>query len=98
MFGVVPAQAASVAMVLVGAMMMMHIGEIAWSDLSVAIPAFLAIVMMPFAYDIASGIGIGVIAYTVIKTAQGSLREVGLLMWVLSAVFASHFSMHALGL
>lgn len=97
-FGIVPAQAASVAMVLVGAMMMMHIREIAWSDLSVAIPAFLTIAMMPFAYDIASGIGIGIIAYTVVRTAQGRLREVGLLMWVLSAVFAFHFSMHAFGL
>ncbi|WP_159943223.1 MULTISPECIES: NCS2 family permease [unclassified Nocardiopsis] len=97
-FGIVPAQAASVAMVLVGAMMMMHIREIEWTDISVAIPAFLTIAMMPFTFDIASGIGIGIISYTVVRTAQGRLREVGWLMWVLTAVFAFHFSMHALGL
>ncbi|WP_304454948.1 NCS2 family permease [Nocardiopsis sp. YSL2] len=96
-FGIVPAQAASVAMVLVGAMMMMHIREIDWSDISIAIPAFLTIAMMPFTYDIASGIGIGIIAYTIVKTAQGRVAEVGWLMWLLSAVFAFHFAMHALG-
>jgi AGZA family xanthine/uracil permease-like MFS transporter len=97
-FGVVPAQAAAVAMVLVGAMMMMHIREIDWSDIAVAIPAFLTIAMMPFTFDIASGIGIGVISHTLVRSAQGRLRDVGWLMWVLSAVFAFHFSMHALGL
>ncbi|HJE57605.1 MAG TPA: NCS2 family permease [Nocardiopsis listeri] len=97
-FGMVPAEAASVAMVLVGAMMMMHVGQIAWNDFSVAIPAFLTIVMMPFAYDIASGIGIGIIAYTVIKSGQGRFREVGWLMWILTAVFSFHFAMHAMGL
>ncbi|MBQ1079721.1 NCS2 family permease [Nocardiopsis sp. B62] len=97
-FGMVPAEAASVAMVLVGAMMMMHVGQIAWKDVSVAIPAFLTIAIMPFAYDIASGIGIGIIAHTVIKSARGRFGEVGWLMWILSAVFAFHFAMHALGL
>jgi AGZA family xanthine/uracil permease-like MFS transporter len=97
-FGIVPAQAASVAMVLVGAMMMMHIREIDWSDISIAIPAFLTIAMMPFTYDIASGIGIGIIAYTIVKTAQGRVVEVGWLMWLLSAVFTFHFAMHSLGL
>ncbi|WDZ88403.1 NCS2 family permease [Nocardiopsis sp. HUAS JQ3] len=97
-FGVVPAQAAAVAMVLVGAMMMMHIREIDWSDIAVAIPAFLTIAMMPFTFDIASGIGIGIISYTLVRSAQGRVRDVGWLMWVLSAVFAFHFSMHALGL
>lgn len=97
-FGMVPAEAASVAMVLVGAMMMMHVGQIDWTDMSVAIPAFLTIAMMPFAYDIASGIGIGIIAYTLIKTAQGRFREVGWLMWILTVVFAFHFAMHSMGL
>ncbi|MFE1166593.1 NCS2 family permease [Nocardiopsis sp. NPDC058789] len=97
-FGMVPAEAASVAMVLVGAMMMMHVGQIAWTDIAVAIPAFLTIAIMPFAYDIASGIGIGIIAHTVIRSAQGRFREVGWLMWIMSAVFAFHFAMHALGL
>uniref|UniRef100_UPI0003776934 NCS2 family permease n=1 Tax=Nocardiopsis halotolerans TaxID=124252 RepID=UPI0003776934 len=97
-FSIVPAQAASVAMVMVGALMMTHVSGIDWSDTTVAVPAFLTIAMMPFAYDIASGIGIGIISYTVLRSAQGRFREVGWLMWVLTAVFVFDFSMHALGL
>lgn len=97
-FSIVPAQAASVAMVLVGALMMTHIADIDWTDPGVAVPAFLTIAMMPFAFDIASGIGIGIIAHTVLRTAQGRVRDVGWLMWVLTAVFVFDFSMHALGL
>jgi adenine/guanine/hypoxanthine permease len=97
-FAIVPAQAASVAMVLVGALMMTQVRGIAWDDMSVAIPAFLTIAVMPFAYDIASGIGIGIIASTVLRSAQGRFREVGWLMWLLSVLFVFHFSMHALGL
>jgi len=97
-FAIVPAQAASVAMVLVGALMMTQIRDIDWDDMSVAIPAFLTIAIMPFAYNIASGIGIGIIAYTVLRSAQGRFREVGWLMWLLSVLFVFHFSMHALGL
>ncbi|MFL1382394.1 MULTISPECIES: NCS2 family permease [unclassified Nocardiopsis] len=97
-FSIVPAQAASVAMVLVGALMMTHIAEIDWSDMGVAVPAFLTIAMMPFAFDIASGIGIGIIAHTVLRTVQGRVRDVGWLMWILTGVFVFDFSMHALGL
>ncbi|GAB3739690.1 NCS2 family permease [Nocardiopsis nanhaiensis] len=97
-FSMVPAQAASVAMVLVGAMMMTQVKAIDWSDITVSVPAFLTIAIMPFAYDIASGIGIGIIAHTVLKSAQGRFGEVGWLMWILSGVFTFHFAMHALGL
>ena len=58
---------------------------------------FLTIVMMPFAFDIASGIGIGIIAYTVLRSSQGRPKEVGWLMWILTLVFTFHFSMHAMG-
>lgn len=89
--GIVPSQAAACALVLVGAMMMMHIGRIDWSDITVAIPAFLTIAMMPFAYSIAHGIGAGIIAHTVLKTAQGKFGEVGWLMWILTTVFVGYF-------
>lgn len=90
-FGMVPGQAASVALVLVGAMMMAGVKQIDWADPAVAIPAFLTIALMPFTYDIATGIGAGIVASTVLKTATGRFREVGWLMWILSAVFAADF-------
>ncbi|MBE2999415.1 NCS2 family permease [Nocardiopsis sp. HNM0947] len=98
LFTMVPSQAASVAMVMVGALMMTQVGQIDWSDPAIAVSGFLTIVMMPFAFDIASGIGIGIIAYTVLRSAQGRPEEVGWLMWILTLVFTFHFSMHAMGL
>ncbi|GAA3744607.1 AGZA family xanthine/uracil permease-like MFS transporter [Spinactinospora alkalitolerans] len=100
-FGMVPAQAASVALVLVGAMMMMGVGRIGWDDITVAIPAFLTISLMAFTFDIANGIGAGIVVYTVLRSAVGRHREVGWLMWVLTGVFAVHFGItgveHLLG-
>src|SRR5699024_2764982 len=92
-FGMVPGHAASSALVLVGVMMMMGVRAIDWDDISVAIPAFLTIALMPFTFDIATGIGAGIIAYTVIKSSMGKFREVGWLMWVLTAVFIVDFSL-----
>jgi AGZA family xanthine/uracil permease-like MFS transporter len=86
---VVPAQAAAPALVIVGALMMTQVAKIAWSDLDIAIPAFLAIVVMPFTYSITDGVGAGVIAYTVIQTARG--RWAGWLLWVISVVFVAFF-------
>ncbi|GHD19878.1 NCS2 family permease [Nocardiopsis kunsanensis] len=97
-FTMVPAQAASVAMVMVGALMMTQVSQIDWSDPAISVSGFLTITMMPFAFDIASGIGIGIIAYTLLRTAQGRIKDVGWLMWILTLVFLFHFSMHALGL
>lgn len=90
-FGMVPGHAASCALVLVGAMMMAGVKEIEWDDISVAIPAFLTIALMPFTFNIATGIGAGIISYTLIKTASGQYREVGWLMWILTGVFAIDF-------
>ncbi|MGI5121729.1 NCS2 family permease [Marinactinospora thermotolerans] len=95
--GIVPQQAAACALVLVGAMMMMQIGKIAWNDVTVAIPAFLTIVLMPFTYNIANGIGAGIITYTLLTSLTGRHREVHWLMWVLSAVFVFHFAIGAAG-
>jgi AGZA family xanthine/uracil permease-like MFS transporter len=86
---VVPAQAAAPALVIVGALMMTQVAKIAWSDLDIAIPAFLAIVMMPFTYSITNGVGAGVIAYTVIQTTRG--RWAGWLLWLISVVFVAFF-------
>lgn len=92
-FGMVPGHAASSALVLVGVMMMMGVAGIEWDDISVAIPAFLTIALMPFAFDIATGIGAGIIAHTVIKSAMGRFREVGWLMWILTLVFVIDFGL-----
>ncbi|MDY0809781.1 NCS2 family permease [Kitasatospora purpeofusca] len=95
----VPAQAATPALVAVGFLILANsIKEIDWADYTIAIPAFLTIVMMPFTYSITNGIGFGFIAFCVLRLAAGRGREVPVPMYAVSAVFAFYYLMPALGL
>ncbi|MFI9507985.1 NCS2 family permease [Nocardia sp. NPDC052566] len=96
--GVVPIQAAAPALVLVGALMMTQARKIDWSDLEVAVPAFLTIALMPFTYSITNGVGAGLIAYAVIKAARGKFREVHWLLWLVSLVFVAYFGISGIEL
>ena len=60
---IVPFEAASTALVVVGFLMMTAVRTIDWSDYEIAIPAFLTIVLMPFTYSISNGIGAGLITF-----------------------------------
>jgi adenine/guanine/hypoxanthine permease len=88
---VVPFEAASTALVLVGFLMMMSVRQIDWTDYEIAIPAFLAITLMPFTYSISNGIGAGIISYVVIKLAVGKARDVHPLLYVVAAIFVLYF-------
>lgn len=95
----VPSQAATPALLAVGFLILSgSIGQIDWSDFTIAIPAFLTMMMMPFTYSITNGIGIGFISFTVLRLASGRGREVPAAMYVVSAVFAFYYLMPALGL
>ncbi|MCD0451055.1 NCS2 family permease [Actinocorallia sp. API 0066] len=85
----VPAQAAAPALIVVGALMMSQVGKIDWRDPEMVIPSFVTIVSMPFTYSITNGIGIGVIAFAVARTALR--RSVPWPLWVISAVFLVYF-------
>ncbi|WP_406144824.1 NCS2 family permease [Streptomyces sp. NBC_01012] len=91
---IVPAEVASAALVVIGAMMMQNARHVDWGDRSVAVPVFLTVVLMPFTYTITTGVAAGVISYTAIKLAQGRAREVGVFMWVLTLVFLVYFALH----
>ncbi|MFB7171391.1 NCS2 family permease [Streptomyces sp. NPDC056254] len=95
----VPSQAATPALVAVGFLILAgSVKDIDWSDFTIAVPAFLAMVMMPFTYSITNGIGIGFIAFSVLRLATGRGREVPAAMYVVSAVFIFYYAMPALGL
>ena len=89
---VIPNEAAVPALVLVGFLMMQQVKGIDWDDLEIAIPAFLTIVLMPFTYSISAGIGAGFLAYVLIKTVRGKVRDVHPLMWVVAAMFVLYFA------
>ena len=88
----VPYEAATPALVVVGFLMMQQVVDIPWKNLSLAVPAFLTIIFMPFSYSIAVGIGVGVIAYAVLMAATGQLRKVHPLMWGVSVAFLVYFA------
>lgn len=87
----VPSEAAVPALVLVGFLMMQQIKAIDWDDYEIAIPAFLTIVLMPFAYSISAGIGAGFLVYVLIKVVRGKATQVHPLMWVIAAMFLVYF-------
>ncbi|MEI2730841.1 MAG: NCS2 family permease [Dermatophilaceae bacterium] len=93
---IVPYEAATPALVVVGFLMMQQVRGIDWDDLEIAIPAFLTIVLMPFTYSITVGIGAGFVTYVFIKIVRGKAASVHPLMWVVSALFVLYFAIDPL--
>ncbi|MFJ6906962.1 NCS2 family permease [Streptomyces griseoluteus] len=95
----VPSQAATPALLAVGFLILAgSIREIDWDDFTIAIPAFVTMVMMPFTYSITNGIGMGFITFVVLRLAAGRGREIPVAMYVVAAVFGFYYLMPALGL
>jgi AGZA family xanthine/uracil permease-like MFS transporter len=90
---VVPYEAATPALVVVGFLMMQQVKGIDWDDLEIAIPAFLTIVLMPFTYSITAGIGAGFVVYVLLKVVRGKASVVHPLMWVIAALFVVYFAL-----
>ena len=88
---IIPYEAATPALVIVGFLMMTQIKGIEWNDLGVAIPAFLTIILMPFTYNITVGIGAGFVSHVVIRAVQGKSKEVHWLLWLISGLFMVYF-------
>jgi len=87
----VPSEAVAPVLFLVGFLMLQQIVDIDWNDLDVAIPAFFLVTMMAFTYSITVGMGLGFLAYLVIKTVKGKIREINPLLWVIGVLFLIYF-------
>src|SRR5712675_3720147 len=83
----IPSYATAPALILVGALMTQSIAQIAWQEFSEAVPAFITMLATPLTFSIATGLSLGMIAYTVVKIAVGKLREITLLIWILTILF-----------
>jgi adenine/guanine/hypoxanthine permease len=88
---VIPYEAATPALVIVGFLMMTQIRNIDWDDLGIALPAFLTIILMPFTYNISVGIGVGFVTHVIIRAIQGRAKEVHPLLWLVSGLFVIYF-------
>ncbi len=88
---VIPYEAATPALVIVGFLMMTQVKDIDWNDLGIAIPAFLTIILMPFTYSISVGIGAGFVSHVVIRLVQGRRKDLHPLLLLVGALFMIYF-------
>lgn len=81
----IPAVATAPALVLVGAYMIRPVVKIHWSKMEEAIPAFLAMVLIPFSYSITQGIVWGFLSWTFLKLVTGKHKDISTALWIIDA-------------
>lgn len=87
-FLAIPSFATAPAMIFVGLLMLTSIKNVSFDgDVADTIGAFLAIVVMPFTYSIATGIMFGLISWVVLKILTGKAKDISAVMWVSVALF-----------
>lgn len=97
LYSVIPIEAAAPALVVVGALMIRQVRDIDFGDFAVALPAFLTIVVMPFTYSIANGVGAGFISWVLLHVVTGRARVIHPLMWAVAVLFVGYFAEGAIG-
>ncbi|MFY9751915.1 MAG: NCS2 family permease [Candidatus Acidiferrales bacterium] len=93
----IPNFATAPALIVVGALMTQSIAHVKWDDFTEGFPAFITMLATPLTFSIASGLSLGLIAYTVAKAGAGRLREVSVLIWILSGLFILRYVYLAAG-
>ena len=93
---IVPYEAATPALVVVGFLMMTQVRGIDWDDYEIAIPAFLTIVLMPFTYSITVGHRRRLRHVRGDQGRAGQGGEVHPLMWIVPALFVVYFALNPL--
>lgn len=88
---IIPYEAATPALIIVGFLMMTQVKDIDWTDLGIAIPAFLTIILMPFTYSISVGIGAGFVSHVLIRVVQSRRKDVHPLLWLVAVLFVIYF-------
>lgn len=92
LFLTIPSFATAPALIVVGFLMMQQVVDIEWSDLTQAIPCFVCITMMGFAYSISEGIAFGIISYVVLHILTGKTKDMSLLMYLLAILFVLKYT------
>ncbi|GKI14742.1 xanthine/uracil permease [Oscillospiraceae bacterium] len=94
--GVVPSAATAPSLILIGMLMIGNATNIYWHSLEIALPCFLTMIMIPFSYSVADGIGVGFISYAAIQLVSGKGRRVPVLTYALAGVFVAMYVLSAL--
>ena len=86
-FITIPSFATAPVLIVVGLFMIENVVNINFSDYTEGLPAFITIIMMPFAYSIADGLIFGFLSYVILKLLTGKGKEVGKVMYILAILF-----------
>lgn len=87
----IPGNATAAALIYVGVLMMGCVTKIDWNDPAVAVPSFMTVAVMPFAYNISYGIAFGLISYVFIMLFSGRVKEIKPFTWVVGILFTLMF-------
>ena len=87
----IPGNVTAAALIYVGVLMASGVSKIDWHEPEFAVPAFLTLAIMPFAYNISYGIAFGLISYVFIKLFTGKVKEINVGTWIISILFAAMF-------
>jgi AGZA family xanthine/uracil permease-like MFS transporter len=88
---IVPACATAPALIYVGVLMLKNFAKVDMSDITSAVPAFLALIMMPLTYSISNGIAVGAIAYSIITACTGKYTKKDIVVTCIGVLFALRF-------
>ena len=86
----IPAVATAPALVVVGIFMFQSVAQLNLKDLREVAPAFIIILATPLTFSIAEGIGLGLVAYTLIYAGTGKAKDISWLVYILAAIFTVH--------
>ena len=86
LFLLIPSAATTCALVLVGVLMLSSIQDIDLMDISEALPSFITVLTMVLTYNIAEGMALGLISYTLVKLLSGQWRQVSITLYIVSAL------------
>ena len=96
--GLIPGAATAPALIIIGIMMASSLKEIEWGDFELAVPCFIVIIFMPFAYSIADGIGLGFISYVFVKLVTGKVKKIHPVMMIFAILFFIRYILKAFGI
>ena len=87
----VPACATAPALIYVGVLMLKNFAKVDMSDITSAVPAFLALIMMPLTYSISNGIAVGAIAYSILSACTGKYTKKDIVVTIIGVLFTLRF-------
>ena len=87
----VPLYATTGALIYIGVLMASDLARVKWDDLTEAVPAFVATIMMPFSFTITEGIATGFITFVVMKAGCGKFKDLTACSVIMAMLFLARY-------